>query len=103
MRQFRRQKLGLGRQAGEIQKVAQAGGIFDDRPALGACQDANDALMAGNTLKRAFHCDVSPILAEARRRAGGAIDPITCYRAARYRERLAPARPAVAGSGSGIV
>ena len=36
-------------------------------------------------------------------RAGGAIDPITCYRAARYRERLAPARPAVAGSGSGIV
>lgn len=77
--------------------------LLVDRPALGACQDANDALMAGNTLKRAFHCDVSPILAEARRRAGGAIDPITCYRAARYRERLAPARPAVAGSGSGIV
>jgi L-rhamnose isomerase/sugar isomerase len=74
-----------------------------DRTALDTYQEENDALMASNTLKRAFHCDVSPILAEARRRAGGAIDPIACYRAASYRAHIAQARPEVAGSRSGIV
>jgi len=59
--------------------------------------------MASNTLKRAFHCDVSPILAEARRRAGGAIDPVACYRAAGYRAGISSQRPQAAGSHSGIV
>ena len=77
--------------------------LLVDRAALDVYQEDNDALMASNTLKRAFHCDVSPILAEARRRAGGAIDPIACYRAAGYRQRIAAARPPVAGSRSGIV
>jgi len=77
--------------------------LLVDRVALDAYQEDNDALMASNTLKRAFQCDVSPILAEARRRAGGAIDPIACYRAGDYRRRIAPARPEVAGSRSGIV
>ena len=74
-----------------------------DRAALDAYQESNDAMMASNTLKRAFHCDVSPILAEARRRSGGAIDPIACYREAGYRDLIAPSRPAIAGSRSGIV
>ena len=77
--------------------------LLVDRKALDTYQEGNDALMASNTLKRAFHTDVSPILAEARRRAGGAIDPIACYRAAAYRERLASARPPVEGSRSGII
>jgi L-rhamnose isomerase/sugar isomerase len=77
--------------------------LLVDRTALASFQEDNDALMASNALKRAFHCDVSPILAEARRRGGGAIDPIACYRAARYREHLAPARPAAEDSRSGIV
>jgi len=77
--------------------------LLVDRSALESYQESNDALMASNTLKRAFHRDVSPILAEARRRAGGAIDPIACYRAASYRARIAAERPEVAGSRSGIV
>ena len=54
-------------------------------------------------LKEGFLTDVSPILAEARRRQGGAIDPIATYRASGYRAKKAEERPAVAGSSSGIV
>ncbi len=54
-------------------------------------------------LKQAFITDVSPILAEARARKGGALAPIECYRAAGYRSEKTRERPAVAGSSSGIV
>jgi L-rhamnose isomerase/sugar isomerase len=37
-------------------------------------------------LKDAFTCDVSPILAMARSRAGGAIDPVAAFRESGYRE-----------------
>ena len=57
-----------------------------DRAALAHYQETNDPLMALQTLKQAFTRDVSPILAMARHRAGGAIDPIAAYRASRYRE-----------------
>ncbi len=40
--------------------------LLVDRPALYACQESNDALMASNTLKQAYHTDVAPILAWAR-------------------------------------
>jgi L-rhamnose isomerase/sugar isomerase len=56
-----------------------------DREALAHHQEANDAMMALQTLKQAFTCDVSPILADARRRAGGAIDPVAAFRASGYR------------------
>jgi L-rhamnose isomerase/sugar isomerase len=55
------------------------------------------------TLKQAYHTDVEPILATARQRAGGAIDPIAVYRASGYRQRAAEARPAQARMSSGIV
>jgi L-rhamnose isomerase/sugar isomerase len=77
--------------------------LLVDREALDGYQDANDALMAANTLKAAYNTDVSPILAMARKRSGGAIDPIATYRAADYRQRMASARPAAGGSSSGIV
>ena len=63
----------------------------------------NDALMALQTLKQAFTCDVSPILAMARHRSGGAIDPIATYRATGYREQKAIERPASARREAGIV
>jgi L-rhamnose isomerase / sugar isomerase len=59
--------------------------------------------MALQTLKRAFTTDVGPILAMARYRTGGAIDPVATYRASGYRQRAAQARPAVSRSGAGIV
>jgi L-rhamnose isomerase/sugar isomerase len=63
-----------------------------DRAALAHYQEANDAVMALHTLKQAFTCDVSPVLAMARCRAGGAIDPVAAYRASRYRESKARER-----------
>jgi L-rhamnose isomerase / sugar isomerase len=74
-----------------------------DRPQLTAHQESNDALMALQTLKQAFTTDVEPILAMARHRAGGAIDPVGVYRASGYRQRAAQARPAAARLGAGIV
>ena len=73
------------------------------RAALEAAQEANDVMLAHRAFKAAFVTDVSPILVEARRRGGGAIDPIAVYRASNYRARKAKERPAVAGSSSGIV
>ncbi len=74
-----------------------------DRPALASIQEGNDPLWTLQLLKQAFTTDVSPILAMARLRAGGAIDPITAYRLSFYREKIAADRPASATGGSGIV
>ncbi len=74
-----------------------------DREQLAEYQEKNDALMALGTLKRAFHTDVEPILAMARHRGGGAIDPVGTYRASGYRARAAQTRPASGRGGSGIV
>jgi L-rhamnose isomerase/sugar isomerase len=59
----------------ELQR-AYAQALIVDRPALSAAQAANDALGAHLELKRAYTTDVSPILAMARLRAGGAHPPI---------------------------
>ncbi len=74
-----------------------------DREALTGYQEANDPLMALQTLKQAFTTDVTPILATARRRAGGAIDPVAVYRASGYRQKKTVERPAAARLGAGIV
>jgi L-rhamnose isomerase/sugar isomerase len=92
----------LIRSADEIRR-AYAQAVLVDRQALEGYQEANDALMASETLKIAFRTDVEPILAMARLRAGGAIEPITAYRASSYRRRVAAQRPAVTGGGGGIV
>jgi L-rhamnose isomerase / sugar isomerase len=73
-----------------------------DRGALHAAQEANDTMLAFQTLRRAYNLDVSPILAMARVEAGGAIDPIAVYRTSRYRARKAQIRRPV-GLGAGIV
>jgi L-rhamnose isomerase/sugar isomerase len=74
-----------------------------DRDALSGCQERNDPLMALQTLKQAFTTDVGPILAMARVRDGGAIDPIAMYRASGYRQKKADERPAAIRLGAGIV
>ncbi|GLR50262.1 L-rhamnose catabolism isomerase [Shinella yambaruensis] len=82
---------------------AYAQGLIVDRAALAGYQEANDALMASETLKAGFRTDVEPILAMARLETGGAIDPVATYRAAGYRAKVAGERPAVASGGGGIV
>ena len=75
-----------------------------DRAALTEAQEKCDPLIALATLKQAFTTDVSPILAIARERAGGAIDPIATYRKSGYRQHKAEERPAKVGAAaSGIV
>jgi L-rhamnose isomerase/sugar isomerase len=86
----------------ELQR-AYAQALLVDRVALSAYQDANDALMASQTLKAAFTTDVQPILATARRRRGAAIDPLAVYRASHYRQQVAARRPKVAAGGGGLV
>ena len=82
---------------------ARAQALLVDREALEGYQAANDALMASETLKRAFRTDVEPLLREARVRSGGADDPVAAYRASGYRARVAAERPAASGAGGGIV
>jgi len=74
-----------------------------DRAALSEAQEKCDPLMALTVLKSAFTTDVSPILARARERSGGAIDPIAAYRASGYRRFKQEERPAQATIAAGIV
>jgi L-rhamnose isomerase/sugar isomerase len=74
-----------------------------DREALAFHQDANDPVMALQTLKQAFTCDVSPVLAMARYRAGGAIDPVAAFRSSGYRAAKAKERGVAERREAGIV
>jgi L-rhamnose isomerase / sugar isomerase len=74
-----------------------------NRKELQDAQNSSDAMAGHRMLKQAFITDVSPILAEARKRKGGALEPIACYRASGYRKEKGKERPKVEGSSSGIV
>jgi len=82
---------------------AYAQALLVDRKALAGYQETNDALMAAQTLKRAFTTDVQPILARARERKGAAIDPVGTYRRSGYRAECARRRPPAGSTHSGIV
>jgi L-rhamnose isomerase / sugar isomerase len=82
---------------------AYAQALLVDRDALAGAQADNDVMLAHRILKAGFLTDVSPILAEARLRNHGAIDPVAVYRASNYRKIKAKERPAAKGSSSGIV
>ncbi|WP_421360367.1 L-rhamnose catabolism isomerase [Agrobacterium rosae] len=88
--------------ANEIRR-AYAQALLVDRAALDGFQQDNDALMASDTLKRAYRTDVEPILAEARRRSNAAIDPIATYRASGYRAKVAGERPESKSGSGGII
>lgn len=87
----------------ELQR-AYAQALLVDRRLLDDCQRTNDALLAAQTLKRAFTTDVTAILATARQSRHGAIDPVAVYRSSGYRAAIAPQRPPTAGfASSGII
>jgi L-rhamnose isomerase/sugar isomerase len=77
--------------------------LLVDREKLAEAQRTTDPVVALGTLKEAFVTDVSSILAAARQRTGGAIDPIAVYRASGYRDRKADERPSTLGLSAGIV
>jgi L-rhamnose isomerase/sugar isomerase len=86
----------------EVQR-AYVQALLVNRAALNNYQQDNDALMAAQTLKRAFITNVDPILQRARLGNGGAVDPVGAFRAAGYRQRVATERPEVHGAAGGIV
>ena len=77
--------------------------LLVDRIALAEHQQSNDALLARDVLTRAYETQTAPIVAMARSRSGGAIEPISAYRASQYRQHKAKERPQVTTTGSGIV
>jgi len=88
--------------ATEVQR-AYVQALLVDRKGLAYFQDENDPIMALRILKDAFVTDVSPILAMARLKLGGAIDPVAAYRSSGYRAKKAAERPAQSSTASGIV
>ncbi|TMA31947.1 MAG: sugar isomerase, partial [Deltaproteobacteria bacterium] len=68
-----------------------------DHAALAGYQEVGDVVMAERTLKDAFATDVRPLVAEARRRGGAALDPIAAFRALGYRARKAIERVTTSG------
>jgi L-rhamnose isomerase / sugar isomerase len=56
------------------------------RDELADAQSDNDPARAAEILHRAFRTDVRPLVAQARRQNGAAIDPFRAYRASGYRK-----------------
>ena len=56
--------------------------------ALEEAREENDVVMAQEILQNAFRTDVRPLIAEARLRSGGALQPVTLYRRLKIREAL---------------
>jgi L-rhamnose isomerase/sugar isomerase len=75
-------------QSTEAVCIAYAQALLVDRSALAEAQESNDAARGQEILQSAFRSDVRPLLAEARRRGGGAISPLDAYRESGYRKAM---------------
>ncbi|AYL94160.1 sugar isomerase [Mucilaginibacter celer] len=85
-------------QSVEAIKIAYAQALLVDTPALVQAQQDNDVVLAQEILQQAYRTDVRPLLAEARLRAGGALNPLTVYRQQSIRQQLVNERGAKAVS-----
>ncbi|MBE9583777.1 sugar isomerase [Mucilaginibacter sp. JRF] len=79
-------------QSVEAIKIAYAQALLIDQAELKAAQQNNDVAKAQEILQQAYRTDVRPLLAEARLRAGGAIDPIAAFRKLSVRDELVKER-----------
>ncbi len=68
--------------------LAYAQALSVDRKALEEAQDNNDVVKAQEILQNAFRTDVRALVAEARLRAGAALNPLALYRELKVRENL---------------
>jgi L-rhamnose isomerase/sugar isomerase len=68
--------------------ITYAQALLLDRKKLAEAQINNDVVAAQEILQNAFRTDVREIVAEARLRAGGALNPLTVYRNEKVREHL---------------
>lgn len=75
-------------QSVEAIRIAYAQALLVDREKLAVAQKENDPVQCQELLQDAFRSDVRPLLAEVRRRSGGAIDPLQFFRENRLRDQL---------------
>ncbi len=75
-------------QSVEAIKIAYAQALLVDTKALSAAQESNDVVTAQEILQDAYRTDTRPLVAEARLRAGGALQPIQVFRSLKVRENL---------------
>ncbi|GDX43420.1 L-rhamnose catabolism isomerase [Bacteroidota bacterium] len=75
-------------QSVEAIMIAYTQALFIDRQKLNTAQFSNDVVAAQEILQHAFRSDLRPIVAEARMRAGGALDPIGYFRENKLRQTL---------------
>lgn len=72
----------------EAIKIAYAQALLIDRKALEEAREKNDPTLAQEILQNAYRTDVRPLLAEARVRSDGSLDPLSLYRSANMRQQL---------------
>jgi L-rhamnose isomerase/sugar isomerase len=75
-------------QSVEAIKIAYAQALLVDTQELEAAREVNDVVRAQEILQQAYRTDVRPLVAEARLRAGAALDPLQVYRSLQVRENL---------------
>ena len=75
-------------QSVEAIMITYAQALLVDRKRLTEIQNANDVVTAQEVLQNAFRTDVRTLVAEARLRNGGALNPLTIYRKEKVRQNL---------------
>lgn len=79
-------------QSVEAIQIAYAQALLVDKKALQEAQKSNDATTGQEILQEAFRTDVRPLVAEARLKAGGALQPVKLFREEKVRENLVKER-----------
>lgn len=72
----------------EAIQLAYAQALLVDREALESAREDNDPVLAQEILQAAFRTDARPLIAEARLRAGAALQPVAAYRKLDLRKNL---------------
>jgi L-rhamnose isomerase/sugar isomerase len=75
-------------QSVEAIMIAYAHALLVDRKKLQEAQANNDVVASQEVLQNTFRTDVRPLVAEARLRAGAALDPLGFFRKLKIREQL---------------
>jgi len=75
-------------QSVEAMMIAYTQALIVDKNRLKAAQDENDVTKAQEILHAAYRQDVRPLVAEARLRSGGALQPMQVYRSLKVRQQL---------------
>ncbi len=81
-------------QSVEAIMISYAQALLVDRVKLRSAQQTGDVTMAQEVLQNSFRTDLRPVVAEARLRAGAALNPLSVYRSLKVRDRLIQSRGA---------